>query len=230
MNYQENKSVSYSPEAAAQSFIQKVYQWMAMGLALTGFVAFITANNLGLMRFLVHGGMWIVAIVELILVIWLTTSIARQRISPQAAVLGFFTYAVLNGVFLSGIFLVYTHASIATTFFITAMTFGGVSVYGWMTKQDLSSVGSFCGMALWGIIIASIVNFFFRSPAFDWVVSYLGVAVFIGLTAWDMQKLKRIQYSGLPTTEQMAVWGALMLYLDFINMFLFLLRIFSRRN
>jgi len=208
--------------------MQRVYQWMAIGLALTALMAFVTVQNMALMRFLVKGGIWVIAIVELGLVIWLSASI--QKISAQAAILGFLIYSALNGLFLSTIFLVYTMASISSTFFITAMTFGGVSLYGWMTKQDLTSVGSFCGMALWGVIIASVVNMFFRAPVFDWIVSYAGVAVFIGLTAYDTQKLKMIHRQVANAPEQMAIIGALALYLDFINMFLFLLRLFGRRR
>ena len=208
--------------------MQRVYQWMAMGLALTGLAAFITIGNASLLRFLLHGGMWVFFIAEFGLVIWLTRSL--QKISVQAATIGFLTYSVLNGITLSGIFLVYTSVSITSTFFITAMTFAGVSVYGWVTKQDLTSVGSFCFMALIGVIVASIVNLFFHSPVFYWIVSYCGVAVFIGLTAYDTQRLKAIHQSMANAPEQLAIVGALMLYLDFINMFLFLLQIFGRRR
>lgn len=228
MNQQENKPFSYSQDAVFSNFMQRVYQWMAMGLALTGLAAFITIGNASLLGFLLHGGMWLFFIAELGIVIWLSASL--QKISAQAATIGFLVYSALNGVTMSGIFLYYTMASISTTFFITAMTFGGVSIYGWVTKQDLTSVGSFCGMALWGVIIASIVNIFFHAPAFYWILSYAGVAVFIGLTAYDTQRLKAIHQNTPNAPEQLAIFGALMLYLDFINMFLFLLRIFGRRR
>jgi FtsH-binding integral membrane protein len=228
MDEQKDQPFLHSQDAVFSNFMQRVYQWMAMGLALTGLAAFVTLSNGALLRFLFQGGMWLFFIAEFILVIWLSANI--QKISAQAATLGFLAYSVLNGLTLSGIFLVYTAASISSTFFITAMTFAGVSVYGWVTKQDLTSVGSFCAMALWGVIIASIVNMFFHAPAFNWIVSYCGVAVFIGLTAYDTQKLKAI-HQGMPgAPEQLAIFGALMLYLDFINMFLFLLRIFGRRR
>jgi len=223
-----NQPVSYPQEAVFSNFMQRVYQWMAMGLALTGLAAFVTIGNVSLLRFLAHGGMWLFFIAEFILVIWLTRSL--QKISVQAATIGFLAYSVLNGVTMSSIFLVYTSASITSTFFITAMTFAGVSVYGWVTKQDLTSVGSFCFMALIGVIVASIVNMFFHSPVFYWIVSYCGVAVFIGLTAYDTQRLKAIHQSVENAPEQLAIVGALMLYLDFINMFLFLLQIFGRRR
>ena len=228
MNDPKNQPFSYSQDAVFSNFMQRVYQWMAIGLALTGLAAFVTLTNAPLLRFVLHGGMWLFFIAEFILVIWLTRSL--QKISVQAATIGFLAYSVLNGITLSGIFLVYTAASISSTFFITAMTFAGVSVYGWVTKQDLTSIGSFCFMALIGVIVASIVNMFFHSPVFTWVVSYLGVAVFIGLTAYDTQRLKAIHQSVPDAPEQLAIVGALMLYLDFINMFLFLLQIFGRRR
>ncbi|MFA7255173.1 MAG: Bax inhibitor-1/YccA family protein [Candidatus Omnitrophota bacterium] len=228
MNEQENKPFAYSQEDVFSNFMQRVYQWMAMGLALTGLAAFVTITNTSLLSFLLHGGMWACFIAEFILVIWLTRSL--QKISAQAATIGFLAYSALNGMTMSGIFLVYTSASISSTFFITAMTFAGVSVYGWVTKQDLTSIGSFCFMALIGVIIASVVNIFFHSPVFTWIVSYCGVAVFIGLTAYDTQRLKAIHRSMANAPEQLAIVGALMLYLDFINMFLFLLQIFGRRR
>ena len=228
MNDPKNQPFSYSQDAVFSNFMQRVYQWMAMGLALTGLAAFVTIGNMSLLRFLMHGGMWLFFIAELVLVIWLTRSI--QKISAQAATIGFLAYAVLNGVTMSGIFLAYTAASISSTFFITAMTFAGVSVYGWVTKQDLTSVGSFCFMALIGVIVASVVNIFFHSPIFYYIVSYCGVAVFIGLTAYDTQRLKAIHQSTSNAPEQLAIIGALRLYLDFINMFLFLLQLFGRRR
>ena len=228
MDDPKNQPFSYSQEAVFSNFMQRVYQWMAMGLALTGLAAFITIGNASLLRFLLHGGMWLLFIAEFGLVIWLTRSL--QKISVQAATIGFLAYSVLNGITMSSIFLYYTSASISSTFFITAMTFAGVSVYGWVTRQDLTSVGSFCFMALIGVIVASIANLFFHSPVFYWIVSYCGVAVFIGLTAYDTQRLKAIHQSMPNAPEQLAIVGALMLYLDFINMFLFLLQIFGRRR
>ena len=228
MDDPKNQPFSYSQEAVFSNFMQRVYQWMAMGLALTGLAAFITIGNASLLRFLLHGGMWVLFIAEFVLVIWLTRGL--QKISVQAATVGFLAYSVLNGITISSIFLAYTSASISSTFFITAMTFAGVSVYGWVTRQDLTSVGSFCFMALIGVIVASLLNLFFHSPAFYWIVSYCGVAVFIGLTAYDTQRLKAIHQSMPNAPEQLAIVGALMLYLDFINMFLFLLQIFGRRR
>jgi len=228
MNEQKNQPFAYSQETVFSNFMQRVYQWMAMGLALTGLLAFWTASNAGVLRFVLSGGGLLLALVEIGIVIWLSRSI--RTISASTAVLGFLVFSALNGLTTSWIFLRYTQASIASTFFITAITFAGVSVYGWVTRQDLTSVGSFCFMALIGVIVASLVNFFFRSPVFYWIISYCGVAVFIGLTAYDTQRLKAVHQSMANAPEQLAIVGALMLYLDFINMFLFLLQLFGRRR
>ena len=208
--------------------MQRVYQWMAAGLAITGVIALLASQNLGIIRALSGGGFLILAIAEIGLVFWLSSQI--MKLSAQTAMMAFLIYAGLNGLTLSFIFLAYTGASIASTFFMTAGTFAAVSVFGWVTKTDLSSMGSFLFMALIGVIIASVVNFFFRSPALYWIISYVGLAVFIGLTAYDTQRLKQIHQSAAGSIEQMAILGALQLYLDFINMFLMLLRIFGRRR
>ena len=170
----------------------------------------------------------VLMLLELGLVFWLSASI--QRISARAAITGFLVYAALNGLSLSVLFLVYTSTSIAATFFVTAGTFGAVSVYGWGTRRDLTSMGSFLFMGLLGVVIASVVNLFLHSSALDWVITYVGLAVFIALTAYDTQRLKAIQRSGGEATEQLAVFGALQLYLDFVNMFLYLLRMLGRRR
>lgn len=218
----------YGSSVAEQTFIQQVYQWMAAGLALTGILAMWAANTEWVLRGLLGGGFLVLMLVELGIVIWLSASILK--ISAQAATAGFLVYSALNGVSLCYIFLVYTGASIATTFFITAGTFAAVSVFGWVTKSDLTSLRGFLFMALIGVLIASVVNIFLKSTALDWIVSYAGVALFIGLTAYDTQQLKYIHQQGSGATGQMAIMGALKLYLDFINMFLFLLRIFGRRR
>ncbi|HTL48686.1 MAG TPA: Bax inhibitor-1/YccA family protein [Verrucomicrobiae bacterium] len=211
-----------------QTYMQRVYQWMAAGLALTGFVAYWTSGNLGLVKALYGGLFFPVLLVELGLVFWLSSQ--AQKISAKAAVIGFSIYSALNGMTLSYIFLVYAQSSIATVFLMTAATFAGVSLYGWTLKRDLGSMGSFFAMALIGIIVTSLINIFLKSPALEWVISYAGVALFIALTAYDTQKLKAIHQNYPDAPEQMAVLGALTLYLDFINMFLFLLRIFGRRK
>ena len=203
---------------------------MSAGLALTGFTAYATAGNLTLLKALAGGGVWLLMIAEIGLVIWLTYAISRSKISPAAAVAGFLVYSLLNGLTMSFIFRAYTGASIATTFFISAGSFAGVSLFGWITKSDLSSLGGYLIMGLWGIILGSLANFFLKSSGFDWFLTYAGIAVFIGLTAYDTQQLKEIHRSGEGATEQVAVLGALRLYLDFINLFLLLLRLFGRRR
>lgn len=231
----KSSGFSFAPEIALQSFIQKVYQWMAAGLALTGFVAYWTSNSSDIVALLVDAHLrprplfWGLSLAEIGLVIWLSSSFTK--ISAQVATSGFLIYAALNGLTLSIIFLAYTGASIASTFFICAVTFVTVSIFGWTTKTDLTSLRGFFFMAIIGLIIASLVNFFFQSPILYWIISYAGVAVFIGLTAYDTQRLKAIHYNaGGHASQQLAIMGALALYLDFINMFLYLLRIFGKRR
>lgn len=220
---------SYSPAGTlVQTFMQRVYQWMAGGLALTGLIAYYASTNLSLMRTL-HGGLFFVLVIaELGLVFWLSSQI--HKLSVKAAVTGFLVYAGLNGLTLSYVFLAYTGASIATTFFITAGTFAAVSFFGWTTKTDLTSLRGFLMMGLIGIIIASVVNIFMKSPALYWIISYAGVALFIALTAYDTQRLKEIHQSNPDAPDQLAILGSLKLYLDFINMFIFLLRIFGNQR
>jgi len=153
--------------------------------------------------------------------------------SPAVATMVFFIYAGLTGVTFSVLFMIYTASSIASTFFVTAVTFGGMSAYGYMTKRDLSSWGSFLFMGLFGIIIASVVNIFMQSTALYWAVTYAGVLIFVGLTAYDTQKIKRMGASIDSSSDdgrRMAILGALNLYLDFINLFLMLLRIMGNRR
>lgn len=218
---------AFSFEKAQQTFLQRVYQWMSIGLALTGAIAYAVSGNMALMKFLSGGMFLVLVLVELGLVFWLSSQ--ALKLSPQAAVTGFLVYSGLNGLTLSYIFLAYTGASIATTFLITAGTFASVSIYGYTTKTDLSSMRGFLIMGVIGILIASLVNWFMKSTMLYWIISYAGVAIFMGLTAYDTQKLKNLQERG-GVGEQHAILGALMLYLDFINMFIFLLRILGNRR
>lgn len=220
-------SYSYADQVQ-QSFVQRVYQWMAAGLALSGLTAVWASGQLGLIRVLAGGGFFVLMLAELGLVFWLSAFVTK--ISAQAAVLGFLVYSFLNGLTLSFVFLVYTGTSIATTFFIAAASFAGVSLFGWATKTDLTSIRGFLWMGLVGVILGTLANLFFRSTAFDWLLTYAGLAVFIGLTAYDTQELKRIQQNSPGSPEGLAILGALRLYLDFINMFLLLLRLFGRRR
>jgi len=224
------------PDTQAQvlvnGFIQSVYNWMAVGLALTGGVAFYVASSPSIMN-LIFGNQLVffgLIIAELGLVMYLSARV--QKIEASTATGLFVLYAALNGATLSFIFLAYTGASIASTFFICAGTFVACSVYGMITKRDLTSIGGFMSMGLIGIIIATVVNMFIKSSAMNMIISYIGVIVFVGLTAYDTQKLKHMaltQPAGLEAgvIRKGAIIGALSLYLDFINLFLMLLRIFG---
>jgi FtsH-binding integral membrane protein len=214
------------------SFINKVYGWMALALAITGFVALRTADSgfaatVAQNQILFFG----IAIAEIGLVIWLSSRINSMNASMAIGL--FLLYSGLNGLTMSIIFLIYTSASIASTFFVTAGTFGVMSAYGYFTKKDLSSIGNLAFMGLIGIIIATIVNIFLQSEMLYWVVTYIGVLVFVGLTAYDTQKIKKMSLEMDVESEEGskgAIMGALALYLDFINMFIFLLRIFGQRK
>jgi FtsH-binding integral membrane protein len=229
------RSTVYQGERATTvqtDFIRRVYNWMALGLAVTAIVALYAVNS-GLIFSLLGNPMVMLLLIvgEFGLVIALSAAIGRFQSST--ALFMFFAYSFLNGLTLSTIFLIYTKASIASTFFVTAGTFAAMSFYGYTTKRDLTSMGSFLMMGLIGIIIASFVNFFFSSPAFYWLITYAGIAIFVGLTAYDAQKIKEMAYAGFSGSEDErkgAVIGALRLYLDFINLFLLLLRIFGRRS
>jgi len=214
-------------------FITKVYNWMALALFITGLVSYFVASSPEMLNIIVGSKLvfYGILIAELLLVIYLTRSI--HKLSQNMVVAGFLIYAVLNGLTMSIIFLIYTSNSIATTFYVTAGTFGAMSLYGYYTKKDLTSLGNMAMMALIGIIIASIVNMFLQNDMMYWIITYLGVAVFVALTAYDTQKLKELGSKGFVNDERMektSILGALTLYLDFINLFLFLLRIFGNRK
>ncbi len=215
------------------SFITKVYGWMSFALALTGLTAVFVAMTPALTH-LIFGNKLVfygLIIGELALVAWL--SLAIQKMSATMATSVFLGYSVLNGVTMASIFLIYTTSSIASTFFITAGTFAAMSVYGYTTKRDLTSMGNLLMMALMGLIIASIVNIFMKSPMLYWITTYAGVLIFVGLIAYDTQKIKDMNIIGNEGTDEdrkEALMGALSLYLDFINLFLYLLRIFGRRD
>jgi uncharacterized protein len=210
------------------AFFRKVYAYMAGGLFATGVTAMVVASSESLMN-TVRGLFIGFVIAEVIMVLAFSTVV--RKLSTPAAVAFFLAYAVLNGVTMSIIFLVYTASSIASTFFVTAGTFGALSVYGMVTKRDLTGLGSFAFMGLIGLIIASIVNIFLQSPMIYWLTTFVGVIVFTALTAYDTQKLKHLALASGPQEQsKVALQGALMLYLDFINLFLYLLRLFGRRR
>jgi uncharacterized protein len=229
------RSIS-SPDrsAALQSeFIRRVYNWMGLGLALTALVAYYTAATPSLTRLIFGNQLIFFALIIGELALGFGLSAAIDRLQPGTATLMFFVYAGLNGLTLAVIFLAYTQASIANAFFVTAGTFGITSLYGYTTKRDLTSWGSFFFMGLVGIILATLINFFLQSEAVYWVTTYLGVFVFVGLTAYDTQAIKNMAAAGFNDTaseSKAAVIGALRLYLDFINLFLMLLRIMGGRR
>ena len=232
----ENLSRSMSMDAVAaeqQRFMVRVYNWMTGGLAVTGFLAFFVSTNEFMLN-IIHGNpvVPIVLIVaQLGLVIYLSGWIEKMSASLATGI--FMLYAGLTGLTFSFIFLAYTSSSIASTFFVTAGTFAAMSFYGYTTKKDLTSWGSFLFMGLIGIIIASVVNIFLKNEAMYWVITYAGVLIFVGLTAYDTQKIKEMNILGNEGTDEdtkEAVSGALRLYLDFINLFLMLLRIMGDRR
>jgi FtsH-binding integral membrane protein len=226
-------TISQSRTSTQAAFMTKVYAWMTIALVITAFTAMFTAATPALTEFIFSSKLVFYGIIigELLLVGSLV--VAAQRMSPIVASLVFFGYAALNGLTLASIFFLFTAGSIALTFFITAGTFGVMSIYGYTTKADLTRIGNLAMMALVGIILASIVNFFMQSETLYWIISYLGVAIFVGLVAYDTQKIKDMSASMDVTSadgKRASVIGALTLYLDFINLFLFLLRLFGRRD
>jgi FtsH-binding integral membrane protein len=223
-------TIARARQEASTIFLAKVFNWMAAGLGITGLVAFFTANTGLAMAIIASPLFFVLIIAELGLVFYLSARI--EKIQAGTATGLFVGYSVLNGLTLSVIFLSYTSSSIAGTFFITAGMFGAMAVYGLVTKRDLSGWGSFLFMGLVGIIIASIVNIFLKSSNVYWVISLLGVFIFTGLTAYDVQKIKRMGEEGIMSqggdaVRKGSIMGALALYLDFINLFLMLLRFFG---
>ena len=229
-------------QVRVNSFIRSVYNWMAIALTLTGFTAFYVANSpqiLGLLFNVVGNRLqptmlfWGCLIGELVLVFTLSARV--QKMKAQTATALFVLYSVLNGVTLSSIFIIYTRSSITSVFFICSATFVATSLFGYFTKKDLTSMGQFMFMGLIGIVIASFANFFFKSTGMQMIISYIGVIVFVGLTAYDTQKLKGMALSqpadvSAGVIRKGALIGALTLYLDFINLFLMLLHILGNRE
>ena len=232
---------SYTPYAAGigtveavNALFRKVYQYMALGLILTSLTAWITASTPALLRMFYSSltPLIIVAVAELGLVLYLSATIAKHSASTSLMLFGI--YSVLNGITCSAVLLVYTQESVYTAFLSTAGMFGAMSVYGIYTKRDITSWGSFLHMGLWGLIIAMVINLFVGSSAAETVISVIGIIVFMGLTAYDTAKIKALaegaEMSDDETAGKIAVMGALELYLDFINLFLYLLRLFGKRR
>lgn len=213
--------------------MRKVYVWMTLALALTGFTAYGVATSPGILQAIYTNQIlfWGLIIAEFALVFGVSAAI--NRISLTTATLMFILYSVINGALLSYIFLAYTASSVATVFFITAGTFGVMALIGYTTKTDLSSMGKILFMALIGLIIATVVNIFVKSSGLTMILSYVGVLIFVGLTAYDTQKIKQMLLQAPDAGEasqKIALLGALSLYLDFINLFIYLLRIFGREK
>ncbi|MDY0075911.1 MAG: Bax inhibitor-1/YccA family protein [Bacteroidales bacterium] len=233
-----SQQVDFQSQTLAKTFLANVFSWMFLALAVTALISYTVAGNDGFMQLMFNmetGGMslmgWVIMLSPLGLVLWM--SMGFNKMSAPTLTLVFLLYSILMGLSLSFIFLAYTSASIAKTFVITSGMFGLMALVGYTTKTDLSKFGSLMMMGLVGLIIASVVNFFFKSSTMEYIISFIGVLVFTGLTAYDVQKLKRIGASAMTQGEGMrkiTIMGALTLYLDFINLFLFLLRFFGNRN
>lgn len=216
----------------SRTFLLNVYNWMAIGLAITGFVAYLVSEFIdpyffAKYIFVFYG----LLIFELIFVFALSWAI--NKIPAIIAILGFFFYAFLNGLTMSVVFMVYTSASVYMTFFVCAGMFAGMSIFGYITKIDLSRFGSFLYMGLIGVVIGSVVNLFWANSTLYWLITYVGIFVFVGLTAYDTQQIKRMAQEVDGSSEEGkkgAIMGALKLYLDFINLFLLLLRLMGSRR
>ena len=238
----ENREFNYRNYSAEQQLgmsqafpvlMRKVYVWMALALAITGMTAYYVATSPTILGTILSNNILFYGLIiaELALVIGLSAAI--NRLSLFTATLMFILYSVVNGATMSFIFLLYEMTSIATVFFITAGTFGAMAVVGYTTKKDLTSMGRILFMGLIGLVIASLVNIFLKSDGMTLVLSYVGVIIFVGLTAWDSQKIKYMLTQAPDVnegTQKLALLGALTLYLDFINLFLYLLRIFGKRR
>ncbi len=239
MNYNElnfgmtTREQELSMSAAFPILMRKVYVWMTLALVITGVTAYGVATSPGLMMAIATNKLlfWGLIIAEFGLVVAISAAI--NKLSLTTATLLFVLYSVINGATLSFIFAIYTMSSIASVFFITAGTFAVMAVIGYTTKKDLTSMGKILFMALIGIIIATIVNIFLKSTGLQMIVSYLGVLIFVGLTAYDSQKIKQMLLMAPDAgagAQKIALLGALSLYLDFVNLFIYLLRIFGRRE
>jgi len=237
ISYENRRALSREQELDMQmafpALIRKVYVWMALALVITGLAAYIVATSPTLLNAIFGNRVvfWVLIIAELALVIGVTAAI--NKLSLTSATLMFILYSVINGVTMASIFLIYTASSIAQVFFITAGTFAVMAFIGYTTKSDLTSIGKISLMALIGLIIAGVVNIFVQSSTFDLIISGIGVLVFVALTAYDSQKIKQMLLTAGNTGEtaqKIALLGALSLYLDFINLFLYLLRLLGKRE
>ena len=234
MEETKNLIGNYASKAAQSTLLRSVYVWMTLALIITGFVSMYVAQSYQLISFIFGNklALWGMLIAELAVVFYLSARI--NSISFTKATVMFIIYSILNGATLVSIFLVYTMSSIASTFFVAAGTFGVMALYGYVTKSDLTRIGNICLMALIGLIIATLVSMFWQNSMLQMIITYVGVILFVGLTAYDSQKIKRLLTAdGIEVTEEtqkIALLGALTLYLDFINLFLYLLRLLGDRK
>ena len=229
-----NDSIVQQANAGLQTYMAQVYGWMTCGLLLTAFVSWFAANTPAVMELVFANRITFFGLIILQLALVFILSGMVHKFSGAVATGLFMLYSALTGLTMASIFLVYTYSSIASTFFITAGMFGAMSFWGYTTKRDLSGMGSMLFMALIGIVLASLVNIWLKSSALMWAVTYIGVVVFVGLTAYDTQKLKNIgegiNVDDKENLRRYSILGALTLYLDFINLFMMLLRIFGNRR
>ena len=238
-NQEKYSGVSYDPAASSvpagtavlNSFINRVFSWMFAGLAVTGGISWYLGNFWAEKIRMYHGLYWVLALAEVVVVIALSAGV--RKFSAGVAALLFTVFALLNGLTLSWVFILYESPVIAKAFCSASLTFGVMGIFGHTTGKDLSSLGAFCGMGIIGLIIASVINMFWYNSTADLVISCIGILLFVGLTAWDVQKIKLLAMELAATgaaareVKKYAILGALELYLDFINLFLFMLRLFN---
>ena len=230
---QQNNSILQNVQARERTILKNVYLWMSAGLALTALIAYVVASSPTLLYALMGNAFGLILIIvgQFALVFYLSSHI--ERMSQSSAIGAFLAYSALNGVMLSSILIVYAGAVVSKAFIVSALMFASMSIYAMTTDRDLNRIGAYAGMGLWGLIIAMVVNMLFKSPAIDYIISVVGVFIFLGLTAWDTKKIVDMnrQYGTQIDQEiftKLSIMGALTLYLDFINIFLYVLRIFSR--
>lgn len=223
MVYSENTS-----PVSQTDIVNQAFAWMFGGLLLTTLAAFVVESDTSLANAIINNNIVFFGLIILELVLVFFLSLRIQKMSFGAALSTFLVYSILNGLTISVIFFTYTPSSIAVCFLVSALVFGIMALYGYTTKRDLTSIGNLAFMALIGVILASLINLFLKSTALSFIVSYIAIIIFVALTAYDTQKIKRMAESG--ASSNMGIWGALALYLDFINIFLNLLRIFGRQK
>jgi FtsH-binding integral membrane protein len=232
---QQNNSILQNVQARERTILKNVYLWMSAGLALTALIAYVVASSPTLLYALMGNAFGLILIIvgQFALVFYLSSHI--ERMSQSSAIGAFLAYSALNGVMLSSILIVYAGAVVSKAFIVSALMFASMSIYAMTTDRDLNRIGAYAGMGLWGLIIAMVVNMLFKSPAIDYIISVVGVFIFLGLTAWDTKKIVEMnRHYGTQIDEEtftkLSIIGALTLYLDFINIFLYVLRIFGRSN